>query len=212
MPDDPQLSRSAFPVILPADPVADPQAATKRYVDDRDALKVDRAGDTMTGPLILSRHPVEEMEAATKGFVTGTAVPHARNVVSDPVGGVQAVNVQAAIGELDLEKVDLVGDQLLGPLLSHAPAPLQIQELAPKGYVDTMGSLELNLLPGDYAFDAATREYWVQVSHGLNRRPKVTFYTPAGAEVRTNVIYSPVNLNFLEIRLKVAVALQVLLT
>jgi hypothetical protein len=212
MPDDPQTSRSAFPVVLPADPVTDPQAATKRYVDDRDDLKVDRAGDTMLGPLFLARHPVEPMEAATRGYVDGAILPHARDVPSDPVGGISATNVQAALAELDMEKVDLAGDAMLGPLLTHSPSPIQDQEAVPKVYADTMGSLEFRFLPGDWTPDAGTSEYFVQILHQLNRRPKVTMYTDFGDEVRANVSYSVAGVNFLEIRVKLNLSLRVLLT
>jgi hypothetical protein len=41
------------PLILPADPAAAFEAATKQYVDARDVLNVLKAGDTMTGTLTL---------------------------------------------------------------------------------------------------------------------------------------------------------------
>lgn len=56
-------------------PTADHHAANKKYVDDAllDAGlafdPVDKAGDTMTGPLILSGDPVQDLGAATKQYV-----------------------------------------------------------------------------------------------------------------------------------------------
>lgn len=87
------------PLILWRDPQSALEAVTKRYVDQLvsalnitlrayidaqdtalqddlrnrisvvDAAKINRAGDTMAGPLILARDPVLSMEAATKASV-----------------------------------------------------------------------------------------------------------------------------------------------
>jgi hypothetical protein len=57
-------------LILDADPVVALGAATKQYVDAEDALKVNRAGDTMTGHLNVL------------AGATGTQAPRASEVVS----------------------------------------------------------------------------------------------------------------------------------
>lgn len=45
---------SAASVSLAANPTTNLQATTKQYVDAADALKLNKAGDTMTGPLIVN--------------------------------------------------------------------------------------------------------------------------------------------------------------
>jgi len=45
---------TAASVTLAANPTANLQATTKQYVDTADALKLNKAGDTMTGPLIVN--------------------------------------------------------------------------------------------------------------------------------------------------------------
>jgi len=54
----------------PEGPQGPPGDATKEYVDQQDALKVSKAGDTMTGPLIVPT-PTADGHAATKGYVDG---------------------------------------------------------------------------------------------------------------------------------------------
>lgn len=39
------------------------------YVDEQLATKVNKTGDTMTGPLLLSRNPLDQMEAANKYYI-----------------------------------------------------------------------------------------------------------------------------------------------
>ena len=41
------------PIVLASAPAADLQASTKKYTDDADALKLDLAGGTLSGPLFL---------------------------------------------------------------------------------------------------------------------------------------------------------------
>lgn len=48
--------------------------ATEGYVAAGLALKVSKAGDTMSGPLILNGPPSQELQAATKGYVDSTVV------------------------------------------------------------------------------------------------------------------------------------------
>jgi len=91
------------PLTLARDPEGNLEAATRRYVDNAisvlnsalrqytseqvgvvtgtlsaliagvDQRKINRDGDTMTGPLILSREPQLALEAATRAFVITTA-------------------------------------------------------------------------------------------------------------------------------------------
>ena len=60
------------PLLLARDPLDDPEAATKAYVDDAIAtsdLFVAKTGDTMTGFLTLNDDPDEELHAATRRYV-----------------------------------------------------------------------------------------------------------------------------------------------
>ena len=52
----------------PEGPQGPPGDATKEYVDQQDALKVSKSGDTMTGPLVVPA-PTATGHAATKGYV-----------------------------------------------------------------------------------------------------------------------------------------------
>lgn len=54
-------------------PAVDTDAATKKYADDQDALKVSKAGDTMSGFLTLHADPTSDMHAATKACVDSVA-------------------------------------------------------------------------------------------------------------------------------------------
>jgi hypothetical protein len=75
------------PLVLPANPTTNLQAAPKQYVDAGDATvttnfqnadtnlqtqvnaKVTKAGDTLTGPLVLAADPASALQAATKQYV-----------------------------------------------------------------------------------------------------------------------------------------------
>jgi hypothetical protein len=52
-----------------SDPVNNTDATNKSYVDTQDALKVNKAGDTMTGQLVLFGDPTNVLGAATKQYV-----------------------------------------------------------------------------------------------------------------------------------------------
>jgi hypothetical protein len=55
-------------------PTATNHAATKGYVDTQDALKINKAGDTMTGALVLNADPTIALGAATKRYVDNVSV------------------------------------------------------------------------------------------------------------------------------------------
>lgn len=80
---------------------------SKIYVDDADALRVLKAGDTMTGPLVLPGDPVAALQAAPKQYI-------------DTAAGL---------------KVAKAGDTMTGFLTLHAN-PVNALHAATKQYVD----------------------------------------------------------------------------
>jgi hypothetical protein len=95
------------------------------------------AGGTMVGPLLLSADPTDAMEAATKQYVDDSQPPPpaASTVPSAPVGDVAATNVQAAIAELEAEKVAKTGSTMTGHL--SLPAGPTSAQAVRRDYVDT---------------------------------------------------------------------------
>ena len=68
---------------LASDPTANLHAATKQYVDNADALKLDIAGGTMTGALTLSGAPTSNLHAATKAYVDSQVTAQDLDVAGD---------------------------------------------------------------------------------------------------------------------------------
>jgi len=141
-------------LVLSGDPINATHAATKQYVDDGDLAnvaqlngKVSKAGDTMTGPLFLIGMPVDPLEAATKAYVDSLAGSgSADGITFTPAGNIVATNVQAAIVELDTEKVAKAGDTMTGALYLPAIAPILPEEAANKSYVDgQIGAVNIGL-------------------------------------------------------------------
>jgi hypothetical protein len=93
-------------------------------------------GGTLSGPLTLAGPPTTNLEAATKKYVDDSAPPPpAANLVpSVPTGDIAATNVQAAIAELEAEKVAKAGSTMTGHLsLPTSPAAANAVR---KDYVD----------------------------------------------------------------------------
>lgn len=57
------------PIVLPSDPTTALQATTKQYVDNADALRVNKGGDTMTGSLTVNN----TIESNSTIFVNGNS-------------------------------------------------------------------------------------------------------------------------------------------
>lgn len=103
--------------------------------------KVDRTGDTMTGPLVLAGNPTLPLGAATKQFVeqflplSGGTLTGALTLAADPTLAMQASTKQFAEG-LASARVAKSGDTMTGPL-TLSGAPTVSLHSATKGYVDT---------------------------------------------------------------------------
>jgi hypothetical protein len=59
---------------VPATPDLDSEVTTKKYVDDRDATKLNLSGGTLTGALTLDADPTVPLHAATKQYVDGLGI------------------------------------------------------------------------------------------------------------------------------------------
>jgi hypothetical protein len=100
------------PIVTNGDPTSSGEAANKGYVDSlvtsgdastltsaraytdaQTALKVSKAGDTMSGPLTLPSNPTSALHAATKQYVDSVAVGGAVSSVNGQTG---AVNLTAS--------------------------------------------------------------------------------------------------------------------
>ena len=58
------------------------EIVNKTYVDSNLATKVNKGGDTMTGPLTLSGNPVDPLHAATKQYVDTSVAQMRTNVTT----------------------------------------------------------------------------------------------------------------------------------
>jgi len=110
--------------------------------------KLAKSGGTMTGFIVLHADPSSAMHPATKQsseLAAATAVAAhgvasaahtASNVAVTPAGNIAATTVQAALAELDTEKLALAGGTLTGAL-TLAGAPTVPLHAATKAYVDS---------------------------------------------------------------------------
>jgi hypothetical protein len=111
-------------------------------VDGVTQLQVDQGRMTSSVPFSLPRDPTQPLEAATKQYVDfkagnggGGGGGSASEITLTPVGGISSTNVQAAIQELDSEKVAKAGDTMSGALILFGD-PVNVLGAATKQYVD----------------------------------------------------------------------------
>ena len=100
---------------------------TLTYVDTKDALKVNKAGDTMTGQLVLPGAPTLVTHAVTKGYVD-TAIAS----IPPSVSGVTQSYVDTAVAT----KLSLAGGTMTGPIVLPANPTTPLQA-ATKQYSDS---------------------------------------------------------------------------
>lgn len=106
-----------------------------------DSTKVDRAGDTMLGPLNLSGDPVADAEAANKHYVDQQDLALRTYVDAQDALNFTTLHDQIVAGDdaLDQSKVNKSGDTMVGSLILRAD-PLVPLEAATKSYVDAVAA------------------------------------------------------------------------
>lgn len=134
---------------------ADP--TTKTYVDAQAALKVAKAGDTLTGFLTLHAAPASSMQAANKGYVDTVLTTHAgdaalhltsaQNTLIDAITASAAeinynVGVTSGVQAQLNSKLGLAGGTMTGDI-TLASTPVGSMGAVNKGYVDTQDALKV---------------------------------------------------------------------
>lgn len=168
---------SSEPFSLPADPVDGLDAVTKQYVDDADALKVSKSGDTMTGPLYLpvGGAIVQPNQAASKEYVDdyiANNLPDAGDIAVTPAGDLASTDVQAALEELDDEKVSRSGDTMTG-LLQLSGDPVSSLHASTRQHAERQGTFAQAISLSGLPFE-------VTVTHNMGRRVNVMLEDNAG--------------------------------
>ena len=175
---------------LNADPV------TKTYVNTQDALKVAKAGDTMSGFLTLHANPTAVLHAATKQYVDSTVSTHAsdaalhltvgQNAFLDAVTAT-ATEVNRLVGvtgsvqtQID-SKVAKAGDTMTG-LLTLSGDPTAAMHAATKQYSDAQDALKV-AKAGDTMTGALT----------LSGDPTVALHAATKGYVDTNLSSHAIN-------------------
>jgi hypothetical protein len=100
-------------------------------------LKVNRAGDTMEGPLVLVRDPQQDFEASSKRYVDNlnALLNVALRAFVEEREQALVDDYRARINDVDARKINRAGDTMSGPL-ALARQPINAMEATPKSYVD----------------------------------------------------------------------------
>ena len=156
-----------------ATPSNSTDAASKGYVDTADALKVAKAGDSMTGNLAMGSNkvtglgtPTASTDAATKGYVDTQvsavidAAPGALDTLNELAAALNDdANFYTTITNSIATKLPLAGGTMTGDITMGANSvtstanPTTDDELSRKGYVDTQDATKLNLSGGTMTGD-----------------------------------------------------------
>jgi hypothetical protein len=163
-------------------------AVLKQYIDAADAQirtdyqnadvtlssaiegKVNKLGDTMTGPLSLPGTPPTSLQATTRQYVdaaiaaaTGGAGSDASSISSTPAGNLSSTNVQDALNELDAEKAALNGAALQNPTATTAPANDNSSKVANTAWYAGQAGVSAPLMDGVATVGASPR--WAHNDH-----------------------------------------------
>jgi len=156
--------------------------------------KLAKSGGTMTGFIVLHSDPTLALHPATKQSSEAAAAAaitahnaagtsHVATSVSvAPTGAIAATNVQAALAELDTEKLALAGGTLTGAL-TLAGAPTVPLHAATKAYVDAS-------VPA-----LAASGVTVTPAGGIAATNVQAALQELDAEKQPNIGYTPVNVN-----------------
>jgi beta-glucanase (GH16 family) len=104
------------------------QFTSKTYVDTQDALKVSKAGDTMTGALTLSGAPTSNLHAATKAYVDSA-------ISGAGTGDFKKDGTVAMTGNLNMGTTNKI---------INLAAPTLTTDATTKTYVDTANALKVS--------------------------------------------------------------------
>ena len=101
--------------------------------------------------------------------INGTGSGAASGITVTPGGNISSTDVQAALAELDNEKVAKAGDTMTGPLVLPAAAPTLGPQAANKTYVDAqIAAITSPVYVGDTApVGAPDKALWVETDTGL---------------------------------------------
>ena len=138
-------------------------AARKDYVDSADALKVSKAGDSMTGELAMGSNkitglatPTSSTDAATKGYVDAEvsaildSAPAALDTLNELAAAINDdANFAGTVTAALATKLPLAGGTMTGNIVMGAnkvtstATPTTADDLSRKGYVDAQNALKV---------------------------------------------------------------------
>jgi len=140
------------PVVLPADPTTALQAATKQYVDTKDALSVLKAGDTMSGALTIDMASLAALNLNSPIGANGGIVRFRKNNVND-----WAI-LDAPDGSLKFNRYDSTGNNLETAISLGGGQTLGSGTIAFDGAITCADPVTLSADP-TVPLHAATKQY-----------------------------------------------------